>query len=173
MLTDFHNLKVAMAFISLGSNLGNSRRILLDAVERLQEFSPVPVIHSSFYKTEPIDCPPGSPKFLNAVAGLLPRPEETPETLIARLQSLEKEFGRADKRVRNEPRPLDLDLITFGRQMRHGTELVLPHPRAAQRRFVLQPLSEIAPELILPGQRKTVAELLAVLPDDGQVTRLV
>lgn len=172
MLTDFHQLKLAMAFISLGSNLGHSRRILLDAVERLQEFSSVPVIHSSFYRTAPIDCPPGSPMFLNAVVGLLPRPEETPETLIARLQSLEKDFGRAPKKIHNEPRPIDLDLITFGRQMRHTVELVLPHPRAAQRRFVLQPLCEIAPELILPGQQKTVAELLAALPDDGQVTRL-
>ena len=172
MRTDIPNLKLAMAFVALGSNLGDSRRALLGALERLQEFSTVPLACSSFYQTTPVDCPPGSPVFLNAVAGLLPRPEETPESLLARLQSVEKDFGRAPKKFLNEARPLDLDLLTFGRQMRHSTDFVLPHPRAAQRRFVLQPLSEIAPELIFPGQQKTVAELLAALPVDSQVTRL-
>ena len=119
---------------------------------------------SSLWETTPVDCPPGSPVFVNAVVGLIPRAGETPESLLAKLQGLEQEFGRRPKQVLNEPRPLDLDLIAFGSETRAGKELTLPHPRAHQRRFVLQPLSEIAPDLILPGQKKTVLQLLGELP---------
>jgi 2-amino-4-hydroxy-6-hydroxymethyldihydropteridine diphosphokinase len=139
---------------------------------RLQNFSDAPVLKSSLWQTTPVDCPPGSPKFVNAVAGLVPRKEETPESLLAKLRELEIEFGRTPKTVLNEPRPLDLDLIAFGNETRNRPELILPHPRAHQRRFVLQPLIEIAPELILPGQGKTVSELLAGLASDEGVTRL-
>ncbi len=97
---------------------------------------------------------------------------ETPESLLEKLQALEKEFGRQPKSILNEPRPLDLDLIAFGNETRHLPELILPHPRAHQRRFVLQPLSEIAADLILPGQSKTVLQLLAGLPDNDTVKRL-
>ena len=86
--------------------------------------------------------------------------------------ALEKELDRSLKKVLNEPRSLDLDLIAFGSEIRNTQELVLPHPRAHLRRFVLQPLSEIAPDLILPGQSKTVVKLLAGLPDKEIVTRL-
>jgi 2-amino-4-hydroxy-6-hydroxymethyldihydropteridine diphosphokinase len=72
----------------------------------------------------------------------------------------------------NEPRPLDLDLVAFGNETRATPVLTLPHPRAHLRRFVLQPLSEIAPDLILPGQTKTVAQLLKELPDDESVRKL-
>jgi 2-amino-4-hydroxy-6-hydroxymethyldihydropteridine diphosphokinase len=72
----------------------------------------------------------------------------------------------------NEPRPLDLDLIVFWNEIRNSPDLILPHPRAHRRRFVLQPLSEIAPDLVLPGQGKTVAELLAELPAEETVTRI-
>jgi 2-amino-4-hydroxy-6-hydroxymethyldihydropteridine diphosphokinase len=73
----------------------------------------------------------------------------------------------------NEPRPLDLDLIAFGTETRNSTELILPHPRAHLRRFVLQPLGEIAPDLILPGQSQTISQLLAELPETETVTRLM
>ena len=162
----------ALAIVALGSNLGDSRRMLLDAMARLQDLSDAPVLKSSLWETSPVDCPPGSPKFLNAVAGLVLRPGETPESLLAKLLSLEKDFGRPPKKILNEPRPLDLDLIAFGAETRHSPELVLPHPRATERKFVLQPLSEIAPDLVLPGQRKTVAGLLAALGSDETVTRL-
>lgn len=160
------------AFISLGSNLGDSRQILLAALARLQNFSDEPILKSSLWRTTPVNCPPGSPKFVNAVAGLVPRAGETPESLLQKLRELEQEFGRRPKQILNEPRPLDLDLIAFGNEVRHSPELILPHPRAQERRFVLQPLGEIAPELILPGQGKTVAELLAALPADETVTRI-
>jgi len=161
-----------MAIVALGSNLGDSRQSILRAMERLQSFSDAPLLRSSLWQTSPVDCPPGSPVFVNAVVALAPQPRETPESLLAKLQTLEKEFGRKPKKVLNEPRPLDLDLIAFGNQTRAAKELTLPHPRAHQRRFVLQPLSEIAPNLILPGQAKTVAQLLAKLsPDENMPER--
>jgi 2-amino-4-hydroxy-6-hydroxymethyldihydropteridine diphosphokinase len=161
-----------MVFVALGSNLGDSRKIVSDALARLQCVSDAPVLKSSLWQTSPVDCPPDSPKFVNAVAGFVPRKEETPESLLKILRELESEFGRKPKTVLNEPRSLDLDLIVFRNEIRNSPELVLPHPRAHLRRFVLQPLSEIAPELILPGQGKTVAELLAGLPKDETVMRL-
>ena len=147
------------AIIALGSNLGNSREILNNAMARLQKLSTSPLLKSSLIETAPVDCPPGSPIFLNAVVGLTPHAGETPETLLAKLQALEKEFGRKPKQILNEPRPLDLDLIAFGNETRATASLTLPHPGAHLRKFVLQPLAEIAPDLILPGQTKTVAEL--------------
>ncbi|MEI7733007.1 MAG: 2-amino-4-hydroxy-6-hydroxymethyldihydropteridine diphosphokinase [Verrucomicrobiota bacterium] len=149
--------------IALGSNLGDSPALLRQAVVRLQPFSRQSLRVSSFWETEPMDCPPGSPTFLNAVALLDTLPEETPETLLEKLLTLEKEFGRRPKQILNEPRPLDLDLIAFGQETRHSPRLTLPHPRAHQRRFVLGPLNEIAPDLVLPGQSDTVAALLASL----------
>jgi 2-amino-4-hydroxy-6-hydroxymethyldihydropteridine diphosphokinase len=161
-----------LAIVALGSNLGDSAKILLDAMTRLQNLSGQPVLKSSLWETAPLDCPPGSPKFVNAVVGLAPRKGETPESLLEKLQALEKEFGRSPKKVLNEPRPLDLDLIAFGNEMRHTGHLILPHPRAHLRRFVLQPLSEIAPDLILPGQVNSISELLAKLPADDPVAPL-
>ena len=139
---------------------------------RLQAFSEKPLRRSSLWQTAPVDCPPGSPSFLNAVVAFEPAADETPESLLAKLQALEKEFGRRPKQSPNEARPLDLDLITFTDEVRHSPALTLPHPRAHLRRFVLAPLAEIAPELVLPGQSKTVAGLLGVLPDDASARRL-
>jgi len=118
-------------------------------------------LRSSLWKTAPVECPLDSPSFINAAAGLEPRREETPESLLFKLQALEKEFGREAKKVANEPRRLDLDLITFGSLTRTSERLILPHPRAHQRRFVLEPLNEIAPDLVFPLQTKPVRQLLA------------
>jgi 2-amino-4-hydroxy-6-hydroxymethyldihydropteridine diphosphokinase len=161
-----------VAYVALGSNLGDARTNVLQAIERLQSFSEQPLQKSSLWKTTPLDCPPGSADFVNSVVALIPRPEETPESLLKKLQTLEKEFGRGPKKVLNDPRPLDLDLIAFGNEQRTTPELTLPHPRAHQRRFVLQPLAEMAPELILPGQKKTIAHLLDQLPPDDKIQKL-
>ena len=161
-----------MVFVALGSNLGNSRRIILDAMARLQKLSNRPLLKSSLWQTSPVNCPPNSPLFVNAVVGFAPQKNGTPESLLQKLRALEKEFGRAPKKVLNEPRPLDLDLIAFGNEIRRSPELVLPHPRAHLRRFVLQPLSEIAPDFILPGRSKIIFQLLAELPADETVTRI-
>lgn len=162
----------SLAFVALGSNLGDSRKIILDAMAWLQKFSDSPILKSSLWQTSPVNCPPDSPKFVNAVVGFAPLKEETPESLLKKLHGLQKEFGRQPKKILNESRPLDLDLIAFGNEIRNSPELILPHPRAHLRKFVLQPLSEIAPELILPGQGKTVSQLLAELSSDEMLTRL-
>ena len=161
-----------LAIVALGSNLGDSRRIVLDAMARLQSFSNQPILKSSLWQTSPVNCPPGSPLFVNAIVGFVPHTDETVESLLEKLRKLEKEFGRLPKKVLNEPRLLDLDLIAFGAETRNTPDLILPHPRAHARWFVLQPLSEIAPDLILPGQTKTVFQLLAELVSGETVTRL-
>jgi 2-amino-4-hydroxy-6-hydroxymethyldihydropteridine diphosphokinase len=161
-----------LAYVAIGSNLGDPVRNVRAAIARLAELSAAPLRVSSLWRSAPVDCPPGSPPFVNAAVALAPRPGETPESLLAKLQALEREFGRRPKQIANEPRPLDLDLIAFGRETRGAPELTLPHPRAHQRRFVLQPLSEIAPELVLPGQTRTVAQLLAALETQENLERL-
>ena len=169
---EIRNPKSEMAIVALGSNLGDSRKIIMAAMNRLQDFSDQMILKSSLWQTPPVNCPPGSPKFVNAVIGLVPRAKETPESLLKKLHAMEREFGRAPKTVLNEPRALDLDLIVFGTETRNTSDLILPHPRARLRRFVLQPLSEIALDLVWPGQGKTVAKLLGELPMDETVTRI-
>jgi len=160
------------AFIALGANLGDAPATVRRALRRLEALSAAPLLRSSLWRSSPVDCPPGSPAFVNAVAGLTPPPGETPETLLAKLQALEREFGRRPKQVRNEPRPLDLDLLAFGVETRATPALTLPHPRVHERRFVLAPLAEVAPDLVLPGQTQSVAALLAALRSAEVLHRL-
>jgi 2-amino-4-hydroxy-6-hydroxymethyldihydropteridine diphosphokinase len=162
-----------VAIVALGSNVGDSPGILRRTMERLDSLSVKPLVKSSLWQTTPVDCPPGSPPFVNAVVAFTPPSEETPESLLAKLQALECEFGRRPKQVLNEPRRLDLDLIAFGNETRRTPTLTLPHPRAAERRFVLQPLSEFAPELVLPNQTKSVTQLLAKLDTVEKLVKLV
>jgi len=159
-----------MAYVALGSNQGDSRQILVDAMERLQAIAAAPILKSSLWQSTPVDCPPDSPRFVNAAVGLVPVAGETPDSLLAKLQALEQAFGRQPKQVLNEARPLDLDLIAFGAKTCTRPELTLPHPRAQVRRFVLQPLAEIAPDLVLPGQRLSVLDLLVGLPPGETVS---
>jgi len=165
-------LEACPAVIALGSNLGDSAAILREAMERLQQFSIAPIRRSSLWLSTPVDCPPGSPRFVNAVVALLPQADETPESLLVKLQAVEKDFGRRPRKVLHEPRPLDLDLIAFGAEVRSTPQLTLPHPRAHLRRFVLEPLSEIAPDLVLPGQAKPVGQLLAELKTSEILARV-
>jgi len=160
-----------IAYIAIGSNLGDSRSIIEQAFTSLQTLSGAPIRRSSLWRSSPVDCPPGSADFVNAAAAITPIAGETPESLLGKLQSLEMEFGRRPKEILNEPRPLDLDIIAFGSEVRATARLTLPHPRATQRRFVLSPLSELAPDLVLPGQERTVAELLNMLINDESVER--
>jgi 2-amino-4-hydroxy-6-hydroxymethyldihydropteridine diphosphokinase len=161
------------AIVALGSNLGDSPLLVRQAIGRLASFSAQPLLQSSLWRSEPVDCPPGSPPFVNAVVAFQPSAREIPETLLEKLKALERGFGRQPKTIPNEPRPLDLDLIAFGHEIRSSPDLVLPHPRAHLRRFVLQPLGEILPELVLPGQTRNVRDLLRDLPPDKALCRLV
>ena len=158
--------------IALGANLGDPEAQLRDALNELQAWTDCPLQASSFWSSTPDDCPPGSPRFVNAVAVLRPRLGETPETILDRLQDLERLAGRRPKLVLNEARPLDLDLIAWGGEVRHSPRLILPHPRAHLRRFVLAPLAELLPDLILPGQSLPVHQLLLVAPPDPDLHRL-
>ncbi len=160
------------ALVSLGSNLGDSMSLIHAAFDKLQELSAEPIRKSSLWETSPVGCPPGSPRFVNAAVALTPSRDETPESLLVKLQKMEMQFGRRPKILLNEPRPLDLDLIALDDEVRSTPELTLPHPRAHLRRFVLQPLSEIAPDLLLPGQRQTVRQLLSCLPPGDEVRQI-
>ena len=162
----------SLVLVALGSNLGDSARVIRAAMDELARFAAMPCRRSSLWKSSPVDCPPGSPPFVNAAVAFEPAADETPEALLARLQAMEKTAGRRKKQVVNEPRPLDLDLIAFGSETRASRRLILPHPRAHLRRFVLAPLKEIAPDFVLPGQTKTIRRLLSELKTDEVITCL-
>jgi 2-amino-4-hydroxy-6-hydroxymethyldihydropteridine diphosphokinase len=121
-----------------------------------------PILASSLYLTSPVDCPPGSDSFLNGVieAELIGEPA----ALLRELRGLELSLGRPARSKRNAPRIIDLDLLYAGDCASRARGLVLPHPRIGERRFVLAPLAEIRPGLILPGQTQTIAQLLEKLP---------
>ena len=126
------------------------------------------ILESPRFETTPVDCPPGSPPFLNAVAEIeVDSVVLTPLNLLDELQEFEIERGRSRLHDPNAPRPLDLDIIYYGIERIDQMGLVIPHPRAHKRRFVLEPLAQLHPDLVLPGQTKTVAELLAELKVAG------
>jgi 2-amino-4-hydroxy-6-hydroxymethyldihydropteridine diphosphokinase len=148
--------------IALGSNLGDRHAELDAGISFLRDLSLHQRLRESpRIETAPVDCPPGSQDFLNSVAEIELDPEiMPPRKLMLRLQAFERERGRPQEREINAPRPLDLDIIYYGDRIIEEPDLVIPHPRASQRRFVLQPLSHLRPDLVLPGQTKTVRELL-------------
>ena len=151
--------------IALGSNLGN-REAELDAgiaFLRLIAYDRE-VLEGPRIETEPDNCPPGSPSFLNTVAEIRVESMEFPPlNLLGALEDFEIERGRSPIREVNSPRPLDLDIIYYGNYEFDQMGLIIPHKRAHERRFVLEPLVSLHPDLILPGQTKTVTELLAGL----------
>jgi 2-amino-4-hydroxy-6-hydroxymethyldihydropteridine diphosphokinase len=158
------------AGIALGSNLGDRLANLRAGREALLRWheGPVPAASSPVYETEPVDCPPGSAPFLNAVVEI--RTSLQPPELLAACRAVEVALGRDPDAARHAPRPLDLDLLYAGDREMETAALVLPHPRMESRRFVLQPLSDIRPGLRLPGQPCSIAELLARLPANPAAT---
>jgi 2-amino-4-hydroxy-6-hydroxymethyldihydropteridine diphosphokinase len=156
---------MAVAYIALGSNLGDRAQILSLAIDRLGRLGMV-TAGSSFYETEPVgfrDQPP----FLNAVVAV--ETDLEPFDLLRGMLAIEREFGRdRSHSVTNGPRTLDLDLLVMGDCVVASTELTLPHPALARRRFVLAPLAEIAPLLRHPLLKQNMTELLELLPDQGE-----
>jgi 2-amino-4-hydroxy-6-hydroxymethyldihydropteridine diphosphokinase len=149
------------AYIAMGSNLGDRTAMLDGAVSMLRATQGVSVkAVSAYHETEPVGGPPGQGMYLNAAATL----ETTLDAvrLLGVLQVIEARFGR----IRTErwgERTLDLDLLLFGDQIIHTSEVSIPHPLLATRRFVLEPLSEIAPQAVDPRNQHTISELLAAL----------
>ncbi len=145
--------------VALGSNLGDRRKHLDDAVDFLQSIS-ARLALSSYYISQPVNCPPGSDYFYNAVAEI--EYPGGPEELLEQCQQFELRQGRATPAVRaqNSPRTIDLDLLYAGDIRRSDTRLTLPHPRLARRLFVLEPLAELSPALVVPGLGAPVLELL-------------
>jgi 2-amino-4-hydroxy-6-hydroxymethyldihydropteridine diphosphokinase len=149
--------------IALGSNLGDRAANIQRGVELLIESVPGIRLNASaqVYETEPVDCAPGTQAFLNTVIEVAA--DCLPSELHAHLKDIEQALGRPEQRERNSPRSLDLDLLYADDVVSDDPVLTLPHPRMHLRRFVLEPLADIRPELVLPGQQVSVAELLAGL----------
>ena len=160
------------ALLSLGSTLGDRLANLRAALAALEAGIP----HVSFaaapvYETEPVDVPPqwSGQSYLNTAAAL--ETDLSPDALSAIVHGIEDKLGR--RRIGyHAPRTIDIDSVAFGDARSTRPDLRLPHPEAASRRFVLQPLADIVPDFILPGQTRTIAELLATLPPEPRVRRL-
>ena len=157
--------------VALGSNLGDRLENLRAAREHIVNLAGVqpPVLSSAIYETDPVDCEPGAQKFLNAVIEF--DYDGDPVNLWKRMAEIEVTLGRPRHHARNISRKIDIDLLYAGETKIDDEKLQLPHPRLHLRKFVLQPLSDIRPDLI-PRQTKTVRELLAQLEDACKVVRL-
>jgi 2-amino-4-hydroxy-6-hydroxymethyldihydropteridine diphosphokinase len=160
------------AGIALGSNLGDRLAHLGAARDEIIDLPGVkePFLFSSVYETEPVGCERGAGAFLNSVMEI--EYEKNAENLLQELAVIESSLGRERSGERNLSRTIDLDLLYLGNVKMTTPEIELPHPRAAVRRFVLEPLAEIRPDLKLPGQKKSVKALLSKLPNAEQVVRL-
>ena len=152
-------------YLSLGSNLGDRAENIRRAVEALEQRGVRISRQSAVYETEPVDIREQS-WFLNCVVegetDLMPR------QFLHALHDTERSLGRR-RRIPRGPRPIDIDILFFGSSIVRTPELEIPHPRMAERRFVLAPLAEIAPSLRHPTLNKTIAELLADTPDRSHV----
>jgi len=159
-----------IAFIGLGSNLGEREKNLSSALTLLAETSEIEIVStSSFYETTPVlDNPDGSvtnqPDYLNAVCQV--KTDLPVQSMLARLLEIEKQGGRERRYQEHGPRTLDLDLLIYGETVCNTVVLTVPHPRLHNRAFVLYPLMEIAPDLVVPG-KGPVKNLLAEVADQN------
>jgi 2-amino-4-hydroxy-6-hydroxymethyldihydropteridine diphosphokinase len=152
-------------YLSLGSNVGDRAAQLNSAIGRLGTLGKVTAI-SSFYETEPVELT-AQPWFLNCAVEL--DTEKMPRQLLAAILGIEKEMGR--QRIQKKgPRTLDIDILLFGNSIVRTKGLTIPHPAMRERRFVLEPLAEIAPDVRHPVLKKTVRELRDALPP-GQIVK--
>jgi 2-amino-4-hydroxy-6-hydroxymethyldihydropteridine diphosphokinase len=153
------------AYVGLGANLGDREATLRRAIELLDEEGGIDVVAvSSFRETDPVGYA-DQPRFLNAAVAL--RTDLPPRMLLERLLAVEHVLGRVREGVpRYGPRLCDLDLLVYGGETVDEPDLVVPHPRLAERRFALEPLVELEPELELPDGRR-VADLLSAVGSDG------
>jgi 2-amino-4-hydroxy-6-hydroxymethyldihydropteridine diphosphokinase len=156
-----------LVYLSLGSNIGDRESHLRDAIARLENQGRIQSI-ASFYETEPVEFTDQA-RFLNCALAL--ETEEAPEQLMESVLHIEQEMGR--ERLQNKgPRTIDIDILLFSDTIIDSPKLTIPHPAMHARRFVLQPLAEIAPEVRHPVLKKTIRELLGALPAGQAVEKV-
>jgi 2-amino-4-hydroxy-6-hydroxymethyldihydropteridine diphosphokinase len=158
-----------IVYLSLGSNVGDRETNLRTAIERLAELGTVVAV-SSVYETEPVDFT-AQPWFLNCAVAL--RTHLMPKLFLAKVLGIEQQMGRRRLQPKG-PRTIDIDILLFGNSVINTPQLDVPHPAMHQRRFVLEPLTEIAPDVRHPVFKRTVYEMRRMLPPNGgQVKKLV
>ena len=158
--------------LSLGSNVGDRLAMLRGAGQRIAALAGVRILAGSpVYETEPVGVKPAyvDLRYLNAV--LVIEYDGDPAALANELHAIEASLGRKREPDRNAPRTIDIDVLYAGEVRQSDGTLDLPHPRWSERRFVVQPLADVRPSLKLPGSARTVAEVLAALPDNPRVVR--
>lgn len=156
-----------IVYLSLGSNLGDRAANLNDAISRIAKIGDVMSV-SSFYETEPVEYT-AQPWFLNCAVKL--DTEKMPKQLLAAVLDLERQMGRRRTQQKG-PRTIDIDILLFGNSIIEAKDLVVPHPALHQRRFVLEPMTEIAPEARHPVFKRTMRELRDALPAGQSVRRV-
>src|SRR5215469_13507581 len=157
--------------VALGSNVGDRLENLQAARKAIFDLVNVkaPALSSAVYETDPIGCEPEAGKFLNAVVEF--EYADDPARLLEQLIQIEEVFGRKPDHPKNVSRTIDIDLLYCGDQRINDERLQLPHPRLHSRAFVLRPLADIRPDLILPGQNKSIRDLLAECEQSDEVIR--
>jgi len=163
------SIEPVITYLSLGSNLGNREDNLKNALDLISHRLRMGKV-SSIYDTKPIGGNPEQPRFLNMaceITTMLP-----PQSLMALLQGFELKSGRLPGK-KNAPRPLDIDILLYGNLVQNTPELIIPHPRMAEREFVLLPLAEIAPGIEHPVLHKTIKELLAAVAGKQDVVKYI
>mgnify|MGYP001966988735 FL=1 len=163
--------RMVRAGIALGSNLGDRISNICAARDLLRKLKPgeSACIQAPIYRSSPVNCPENSPDFFNTVVEI--NYSGTPARLLEQTQAIEVELGRTPGSPPNSPRVIDLDILYLGEHITDSQDLLIPHPRMTQRRFVMQPLSDIRPSMTLPGDSVSVLEHLRSLPsDEAQLT---
>lgn len=155
------------AYISIGSNLGDRESNCRKATHEISEFAEVSAM-SSLYETDPVGNE-DQPLFINSVIEI--QTDLSPHKLLDKLHSIEKKLGRL-REIKWGPRTIDLDIIFYGNDIMNDADLIIPHPQAYKRRFVLEPLREIAPDVIHPSLKLSIRELLTKLHDPHKVIKI-
>lgn len=158
---------MAIAYLGLGSNLGDQREYLGQAIQAIKNCGAIEAV-ASFYKTEPVGLL-NQPWFVNCALRL--NTKLSALELLDKTQAIENSLGRV-RSVHWGPRTIDIDILLYGDLVLATERLALPHPRLAERRFVLIPLVEIAPNIVHPIFHLTVSQLLAATPDRSTVEKL-
>jgi len=164
------NVPDTQVYLGFGGNLGDVRKTIQQAVKALTSRDGISLIQvSSFYRTEPL-YDTNQPDFINAVAGFAVR--LSPQALLQIIHQIEEAFGRIrDSKRRYAPRTLDIDILFWGDKTICRENLIVPHREFSQRKFVLEPMGEIALNYTVPGTGKTIRDFLNECPDQSRVEK--